>query len=28
MNWVNEEKENIVSNSMIFGGQGKQTLQE
>ncbi|KAL4084760.1 hypothetical protein QTP88_027671 [Uroleucon formosanum] len=28
MNWVKEEKENIVSNSMIFGGQGKQTLQE
>ncbi|XP_029344957.1 uncharacterized protein LOC100161492 [Acyrthosiphon pisum] len=27
MDWVNEEKENIVSNSMIFGGQGKQTLQ-
>ncbi|XP_060875153.1 uncharacterized protein LOC132948620 [Metopolophium dirhodum] len=28
MNWVNEEKENIVSNSMILGGRGKQTLQE
>lgn len=28
MNWVNEEKENIISNSILFGGQGKQTLQE
>uniref|UniRef100_A0A2S2N7H0 Uncharacterized protein n=1 Tax=Schizaphis graminum TaxID=13262 RepID=A0A2S2N7H0_SCHGA len=28
MHWVNEEKENIFSNSSLFGGQGKQVLQE
>ncbi|XP_022174870.1 uncharacterized protein LOC111036903 [Myzus persicae] len=28
MHWVNEEKENIVSNSMVLGVQGKKTLQE
>ncbi|XP_025204508.1 uncharacterized protein LOC112601236 [Melanaphis sacchari] len=26
--WVNEEKENIFFNSSLFGGQGKQALQE
>ncbi|XP_015369750.1 PREDICTED: uncharacterized protein LOC107165850 [Diuraphis noxia] len=28
MNWVNDEKENIISNSIMFGGLGKQALQE
>lgn len=28
MNWVHDEKDNIISNSMMFGGQGKQALQE
>jgi len=28
MSWVNEEKENIFSNSTLFGGQGKEALLE
>jgi len=28
MKWVDEERENIISKSFLFGKQGKKTLQK